>query len=172
MSEHAPALCRNGPAAGRSTGVGARPPNGSEVRRRQCQASRAFSWPQQPSRPFPASSCSGWSAACCLVCRASIGNRQQLRTLFLVQGAFELDVSFNERECGHCLRRAYIAMVMDVHEPSAARSRSYGVGPLSVPPTDVGSSLTNWCGPAVISWANPVAAPRTMTTRVEDEVGR
>ena len=32
---------------------------------------------------------------------AAIGNRQQLRTLFLVQDAFELDVSFNERECGH-----------------------------------------------------------------------
>ena len=32
--------------------------------------------------------------------RAAIGNRQQLRTLFLVQDAFELDVSFNERECG------------------------------------------------------------------------
>jgi hypothetical protein len=34
----------------------------------------------------------------------------------------------------------YIAMVIDVHEPSPASSRSYGVGPVSVPPTDVGSS--------------------------------
>ena len=33
--------------------------------------------------------------------RAAIGNRQQLRTLFLVQDAFESNVSFNERECGH-----------------------------------------------------------------------
>ena len=33
--------------------------------------------------------------------RAAIGNRQQLRTLLLVQGAIELDVSFNERECGN-----------------------------------------------------------------------
>ena len=30
--------------------------------------------------------------------RAAIGNRQQPRTLCLVQDAFELDVSFNERE--------------------------------------------------------------------------
>ena len=32
--------------------------------------------------------------------RAAIGNRQQPRPLFLVQDAFELDVSFNEREYG------------------------------------------------------------------------
>ena len=101
--------------------------------------------------------------------RAAIGNRQQPRPSFLVQDAFELDVSFNERECGHArfasgtifsvdarmakanrdtlqcplLTPCYIATVMDVHEPSAASSRSYGVGPLSVPPTGVGSSLTN-----------------------------
>ena len=101
--------------------------------------------------------------------RAAIGNRQQPATLFLVQHAFELDISFNERESGrarfaigtifsvdarmteakvtrssaHCLRRAYIAIVMDVHEPSPASSRSYGVGPVSVPPTDVGSSPMN-----------------------------
>ena len=31
---------------------------------------------------------------------AAIGNRQQPCTLFLVQDAFELDVSFNEREFG------------------------------------------------------------------------
>ena len=47
------------------------------------------------------------------------------------------------RSSAHCLRRAYIAIVMDVHEPSPASRRSYGVGPLSVPPTDVGSSPTN-----------------------------
>ena len=83
-----------------------------------------------------------------------------LRTLILVQDAFEFDVSFDEREfrfarfatgaifsvdapmtqatvtrsSAHFLRRAYIAMVMDVHEPSPASSRSYSVGPLSVPP--------------------------------------
>jgi hypothetical protein len=38
--------------------------------------------------------------------RAVIGNRQQARTLFLVQDALELDVSFNERE----FRRARLAI--------------------------------------------------------------
>jgi hypothetical protein len=41
---------------------------------------------------------------------------------------------------GHCLRRAYIATVIDVHDPRPARRRSSGFDPVSVPPTDVGSS--------------------------------
>ena len=82
--------------------------------------------------------------------RAAIGNRQQLLPLFLVQDAFELNVSFDERERGDVrftsgtifsvdarlteanrdplqwplLTPWYIAMVMDVHEPSPASSRS------------------------------------------------
>ena len=39
--------------------------------------------------------------------RAAIGNRQQPRTLFFIEDAFELDVSFNERERG----RARFAIV-------------------------------------------------------------
>ena len=37
--------------------------------------------------------------------RAAIGNRQQPRPLFLVEDAFELDVSFNERELCPCAFR-------------------------------------------------------------------
>ena len=37
--------------------------------------------------------------------RAAIGNRQQPPTLFLVEDAFELDISFNEREPGECAFR-------------------------------------------------------------------
>jgi hypothetical protein len=38
------------------------------------------------------------------------------------------------------LRRAYIATVIDMHDPSAARRKSYGLGPVSVPPAEAGSS--------------------------------
>jgi len=46
---------------------------------------------------------------------------------------------------GHVLQRPLLSPrihrgVIDVHAPSAERRRSYGVGPVSVPPTDVGSS--------------------------------
>jgi hypothetical protein len=41
---------------------------------------------------------------------------------------------------GHFLRRAYKEIVIDVHEPSAANRRSYGPGPVAVPPASTGSS--------------------------------
>jgi hypothetical protein len=63
----------------------------------------------------------------------------------------------------HCLRRAYIATVIDTHDPSAARSRSYGVGPVSVPPAEAGSSPVSQCRPTAISCANPAALPWTVT---------
>ena len=68
------------------------------------------------------------------------------------------------RWSGHCFRRAYIAMVIDVQDPSEARSRSYGVGPVSVPPARDGSSLRKRCEPATMSWAKPSPVPRTITT--------
>jgi len=43
---------------------------------------------------------------------------------------------------GHFFVRAYSAMVIDMQEPSADMSRSYGPGPRSVPPTATGSSAT------------------------------
>ncbi len=68
------------------------------------------------------------------------------------------------RWSGHCFRRAYIATVIEVQEPSEAKSRSYGVGPVSVPPARAGSSLRKRCEPATISWAKPSPVPRTITT--------
>jgi hypothetical protein len=48
---------------------------------------------------------------------------------------------------GHCLRVAYMRTVIAVHEPNAARSNSYGVGPSPLPPTSAGSSATSaWLG--------------------------
>ena len=61
------------------------------------------------------------------------------------------------RWSGHCFRRAYIATVIEVQDPSEAKSRSYGVGPVSVPPARAGSSLRKRCEPATISWAKPSA---------------
>ena len=45
-----------------------------------------------------------------------------------------------------------------MQDPSEARSRSYGVGPVSVPPARAGSSLRKRCEPATISWAKPSAS--------------
>jgi hypothetical protein len=44
---------------------------------------------------------------------------------------------------GMPLRRAYNPMVIDVQDPRAARSRSYGVAAVSVPPREIGSSTLN-----------------------------
>src|SRR6266436_2627210 len=64
---------------------------------------------------------------------------------------------------GQPLRRAYIATVIDVQEPRAASRRSYGDGPVSVPPTAVGSSALKRCAPVKISCASAAALPRTIT---------
>jgi len=39
---------------------------------------------------------------------------------------------------------AYMVSVIEVQAPSAASRRSYGPGPVSVPPTERGSSATSW----------------------------
>src|SRR5207249_2519305 len=62
---------------------------------------------------------------------------------------------------GQRFLRAYSAMVIDVHAPRPARRRSYGPGPVSVPPSATGSSATRRWRPARISCANPAALPRT-----------
>ena len=59
----------------------------------------------------------------------------------------------------------YIATVIEVHAPSAARSRSYGLGPVSVPPTATGSSAVNRCCATEIVCAKPAALPWTVTVR-------
>ena len=58
--------------------------------------------------------------------RAAVADaRQRNVTVVLVTGRILNDVRRTvTRSNGHCLRRAYIATVMDVHEPSAANSRS------------------------------------------------
>src|SRR6266567_4684544 len=53
-------------------------------------------------------------------------------------------------------------MVIEVQVPSAARRKSYGDGPVSVPPKATGSSPLRRCDPISISWANPAAPPRTI----------
>src|SRR5215207_3008708 len=55
------------------------------------------------------------------------------------------------RSSGKALCCAYRRNVMDVQAPSPASRRSYGPGPLSRPPTAIGSSARNLCLPAVIS---------------------
>ena len=65
---------------------------------------------------------------------------------------------------GHAFRCAYSATVIDAQLPSAASRRSYGVGPVSVPPFGIGSSATRRCERAEISWAKPSPDPRTTTS--------
>src|SRR5512134_1189691 len=58
-----------------------------------------------------------------------------------------------------------MATVIDVQDPRAESSRSYGLGPVSVPPSEMGSSPESRCSPTVISCAKPAAAPWTLTVR-------
>src|ERR1700744_4655002 len=69
---------------------------------------------------------------------------------------------------GQPLRLAYIRTVMEVHAPSAASSRSYGVGPESAP-IGCGSSAASWWRPAVICCAYvPVPVSVTVTVPSDD----
>ena len=70
---------------------------------------------------------------------------------------------------GHLLERPGLssrvhATVIDAQLPSAASKKSYGVGPVSVPPFDIGSCATRRCERAEISWAKPSPEPRTSTS--------
>ena len=63
--------------------------------------------------------------------RAAIGNRQQLRTLFLVQDTFELDVPFYERELGHA--SFAIGTIFSVDARLTEANRDTLQGPLPTP---------------------------------------
>jgi hypothetical protein len=104
---------------------------------------------------------------------------KQLRSLLVRQGTceFELTVNAIKNRCFRLtasavvgvnlcmpethdhsferpvLPRAYIPTVMEVQAPRAARSRSYGDGPVPVPPEAKGSSAHRGCGPATIACA-------------------
>jgi hypothetical protein len=68
------------------------------------------------------------------------------------------------RSSGQAFRRAYSATVIDAQLPSAANKRSYGVGPVSVPPFGIGSSAIRRCARVEMSCANPDPVPRTTTS--------
>src|SRR5438105_14808927 len=56
-------------------------------------------------------------------------------------------------------------MVIEVHAPSAALRKSYGVGPAAVPPDSTGSSAMSLGGPASMSLRSE-RAERTITGRI------
>ena len=56
---------------------------------------------------------------------------------------------------GQPFERAYIRSVIEVHAPSAAQSRPYGVGPRPVPPSSTGSSERSRKAPISISCNSP-----------------
>src|SRR5438876_692822 len=55
---------------------------------------------------------------------------------------------------------------MDVQAPSATRRKSYGSGPVAVPPALTGSSARSRCGPTVMSCAEPSKRPSTVTCAI------
>ena len=61
---------------------------------------------------------------------------------------------------GQFFFRAYIPTVIEVQEPRAASKKSYGDGPVSVPPTLSGSSPFSRCRPAAICCANVPLHPK------------
>src|SRR5262245_46058205 len=71
------------------------------------------------------------------------------------------------RSSGQHLWSAYIRTVIDVHAPSAARSRSYGVGPASSPIGRGSSATRGWC-PAVICCVY-VPEPDSVTVTVPSD---
>lgn len=69
---------------------------------------------------------------------------------------------------GNFLRSAYMRIVMTVQEPRADKSKSYGDGPRSPPPTLAGSSASSSCFSLItISVRNgePVAVPFSLSSR-------
>ena len=68
---------------------------------------------------------------------ATIGNRQQPRTLFVVQHAFEFDVSFNEREPSRA--RFAIGTIFSVDARMTEANRVAFQNEASVPPGGVGT---------------------------------
>src|SRR5229473_64725 len=68
------------------------------------------------------------------------------------------------RSSGQFFFRAYIATVIEVQEPRAASRKSYGDGPVSVPPALSGSSPFSRCRPAAICCANVLPSPQTITS--------